>query len=68
MVTSVLEKPERKANTGKRGLETRLITSPLLVGEGEIGGCQKYELRQVACSARSPHLHTPPHLHRWPGG
>lgn len=68
MVTSVLEKPERKANTGKVGGETKLVTSPLLVGEGEIGDCQKYELRQVACSALSPHLYTPPHLYRWPGG
>jgi len=47
--------------------ETRLITS-LLVGEGEIGDCQKYELREVACFALSPHLYTPPHLYRWPGG
>lgn len=61
-------KARKKGRYLEKGLKTRLITALLLVGEGEIGGCQKYELRQVAHSALSPHLHTPPYLYRWPGG
>lgn len=61
-------KARKKGEYWEKGGETKLITSLLLVGEGDIGDCQKYELREVARSALSPHLYTPPHLYRWPEG